>query len=554
MELFFGLLAAVAVFFTIAGFLFLALEWISKKLMPLVKNVLKQNKNNTMISGVDWIPTNDTNNPQAREALITHYVNAVDDATSYKVDSYRMYHQVQPTLEQLQKIFTIKVVNEYCDWTNKNCMSIVQLIGETGIPIFMSYRRMETDNTFEDKAVYSNANGPIEGPFIIGADTEIVYGANLTDMSDVKALKQIIEENKVGYIDYPKKQTQEQHSFQRLAYSKGNGYYFQTVYANVNHNFPIDLLYNKVELEFAGEKHKIDTSVAVPIFGSLLESGRSIAIFGKPGVGKTRLMDIVANNLYHESKSPIQVIQITPGMIDALQTPELQGFLVDSLGQRDDKGNFYYRNVFLIDEAESSLKSAADGIHTRDNSLLLQLMDGEIGRSINASVICTFNAKPTELNSALFRKNRISAVVELLPLDEASARKLVRLIRQDSPELVLDQKQFESSLMGVNADTKGIVYAKAGEITLADVFATFAPRDVHMALLESIRIAAGLNPSTGQPKPVVRKILLQKMPAAKEHAASAMSGHTAPGHSMPAEANPVSAPTKRARFNPKRRK
>lgn len=129
-------------------------------------------------------------------------------------------------------------------------------------------------------------------------------------------------------------------------------------------------------------------------------------LHGQPGTGKTSYIKTVL------SKVKNKAIYITPGFVEHLSSPDLIGVLMD-----------YPGSVLVIEDAETALmKRQADNSNAVSN--LLNLTDGFPADFLKLNIICTFNTKLDDIDSALLRGGRLKGIHEFEKLSISQAHKL----------------------------------------------------------------------------------------------------------------------------------
>jgi hypothetical protein len=123
-----------------------------------------------------------------------------------------------------------------------------------------------------------------------------------------------------------------------------------------------------------------------------------ILFHGVPGTGKTT---------YIRQLIPLlkkRVLFLPPKMAGNLENPELVNLLL-----------FLKNSVLIIEDAEELLISRENGNHS-GISMLLNLTDGILGEGLGIQIIATFNTKISNIDTALLRKGRLTALYEFKPL------------------------------------------------------------------------------------------------------------------------------------------
>ncbi len=131
-------------------------------------------------------------------------------------------------------------------------------------------------------------------------------------------------------------------------------------------------------------------------------------LHGQPGTGKTSFIKTILSQVKNKA------IYITPGYADQLASPDLIGVLMDHPG-----------SVLLIEDAETVLmKRQADNSNAVSN--LLNLTDGFPADFLKLNIICTFNTKLDDIDSALLREGRLKGIHEFTKLSIPKANELAK--------------------------------------------------------------------------------------------------------------------------------
>ena len=156
----------------------------------------------------------------------------------------------------------------------------------------------------------------------------------------------------------------------------------------------------------------------LPLHNNILEILRTnqknglILFYGPPGTGKSTYI----RYLIHSQKK--RVIFMPTSVAGILDSPSLISLLIDN-----------QNSILVIEDAEDLLTSrdvsANSGIST-----LLNLTDGLLGESLGIQVICTFNTRLENIDTALLRKGRLMAMYEFKPLASDKANLLLADLKQ----------------------------------------------------------------------------------------------------------------------------
>ncbi len=152
-----------------------------------------------------------------------------------------------------------------------------------------------------------------------------------------------------------------------------------------------------------------------------------VLFHGIPGTGKSTYIRYLIN--YTKKK----VIFIPPKLATNFDSPNMTSLMVDNSN-----------SIFVIEDAEELIKTR-EGAGGSNISMLLNLTDGMLGQSLGIQVICTFNTKMKNIDSALLRKGRLIASYEFKELHA-----------------------HKSNILLANLGMKN--YPSDGELTLADIY------------------------------------------------------------------------------------
>lgn len=128
---------------------------------------------------------------------------------------------------------------------------------------------------------------------------------------------------------------------------------------------------------------------------------------GVPGAGKSTYIRFLINCINK------QIIFLPPKLAGNMDNPEITRLLTENPG-----------TVIVIEDAEDLLVSR-DSQNNSGISMLLNLTDGLLGASLGIQFICTFNTHLNNIDKALLRKGRLTALYEFKPLSTAKSKKLL---------------------------------------------------------------------------------------------------------------------------------
>lgn len=133
-----------------------------------------------------------------------------------------------------------------------------------------------------------------------------------------------------------------------------------------------------------------------------------ILFHGLPGTGKSTYIRFLIRCINKK------VIFMPPGLAGNLELPSLANLLIKNAN-----------TVFVIEDAEELLLSR-DANKNSSISMLLNLTDGLLGETLGIQVIATFNTDLYNIDKALLRKGRLTALYEFKPLAIEKSRILLQ--------------------------------------------------------------------------------------------------------------------------------
>lgn len=151
-------------------------------------------------------------------------------------------------------------------------------------------------------------------------------------------------------------------------------------------------------------------------------AGRVAILDGKPGTGKTFLV----RGLLDEVRDVIFVI-VPANLIQELAQPGMIPALVALHQSRGDRPM-----VFIIEDADEVLAPRA-GDNMSSVSAILNLGDGILGQLLDVRIIATTNAKRQDVDEAIKRPGRLSAMVHVGPLSAEKAGEVYQRLTGKPP-------------------------------------------------------------------------------------------------------------------------
>jgi hypothetical protein len=167
--------------------------------------------------------------------------------------------------------------------------------------------------------------------------------------------------------------------------------------------------------------HDYDTIITD--FKSDTPAGRIAIIEGRPGTGKTFLV----RGLLNEAPKSTCVI-VPAGMLSDLAGPHLISVLLEA----KEAGGSEYPIILIIEDGDMAIISRDAGNMSTITSLL-NFGDGMLGSLIDLRIVITTNAKRLDIDEAIRRPGRLSAIVKVDHLYSEDANRILARIIGNNP-------------------------------------------------------------------------------------------------------------------------
>ena len=215
---------------------------------------------------------------------------------------------------------------------------------------------------------------------------------------------------------------------------KSDSYYFSSVSIDIEDVAELDLEMN-YGAGFAEKSKAILLSLQTGKKGLFL-------IHGKMGSGKTSFIRYLISRISNK-----RVIFIPPYFTDFLSSPEFLPTLVSDSGAKN--------SILIIEDAEKVVISREDDSSASNSiSSLLNLSDGILGNIANCQIICTFNTRVENIDSALLRKGRLIAEVNINALSALDSQRLVDKLAAEGKikPFVVKKEMTLAEIYGADSD------------------------------------------------------------------------------------------------------
>lgn len=429
--------------------------------------------------------------------LISYYQEVTGSHKHKMLDLWGLW-STDHLLRVIKNRYTeVEEMVQWCNLDRTNCSTIIRFKGGNGdvyvvklVSFHKEYLDPKTRPTFQNNDRFSIESVLRNGALAVNPQISLLYGAELKE--DDAVLIQLLadfDEASIEEIKYPNDKTNRVwlNRLQIRPYGGLELEEYSMMRRTASEEYFNDA-YNPVSIEFNGQDYDIDMDKAIEIGAFSLSKGNNLYIFGSPGTGKTSLMELIQLTL--QDYETTSIVNISTEMLEELQGIGGEQNIRKALQENIEQG---LRTIFVIDEAERVMTSDSQGIHSKESSFVLRLLDGSLQRELNCATVLVFNARPEQLNSALFRKGRVGMQFELKPLKRNRALNLVKYLKEALPDRIFDQGQFERILEQCNQLPGRLDhYAGVGEITLGDVWSCFVEADSRALIVQKLREQAGI--------------------------------------------------------------
>ncbi len=240
-----------------------------------------------------------------------------------------------------------------------------------------------------------------------------------TDVNVIYFLKHEIlldyEDGDIAIAYHPDQEEKASEIFQQLKkmiIREKTKHEFCLITSSGNGLFPYEINLKKPKLDL--QRHYNDDIVTIhnTVLKNLRLKDKSglILFHGQPGTGKSTYI----RYLIHQLKK--KVLFMPPKLAANLDTPDFTKLLI-----------LFPNSVFIIEDAEDLLVSR-EQFNNSSISMLLNLTDGLLGESLGIQIIATFNTHLQNIDKALLRKGRLTALYEFKPLAIEKSKKLLQEI------------------------------------------------------------------------------------------------------------------------------
>jgi hypothetical protein len=191
-------------------------------------------------------------------------------------------------------------------------------------------------------------------------------------------------------------------------------------------------------------------------------------LFGQAGTGKTAMLKAMAWYLSQYNSKVKVVLADTSILLDS--EPHAVQALFSILQGEYEEGKRMGEEIptlLLLDEADLAIKAGEHGEKTKENSLILRLMDGMESELSGVRLMATVNLKQDEIRPEILRNNRCHLRIEFTSLSKENAQEVSKYVRQNLAKgFTFDEERFNEVLLKDN-------------ITLSDIYSCSLPTQIN---------------------------------------------------------------------------
>lgn len=441
------------------------------------------------------------NNFKGKTLMLEHFLSTNENAAfEQRVSS--QWHSIAKLKERLDEKynseFKIDIASRSCNISGDRCDIVFELtVAEpsdyAGTKFFMNFETTQievSNNKGRDLLKFKNVEENIHGYTIEDANgnecLEMTYAVNIIypndipeDSAPVRAIFAAINESALDAIDY-KSEKEFTRVYRIQSYNGELQLEAIRQETKVYSDEELDTYFAPITMRYQNELHKVSPSAAVELFSIALYNGENVFVRGIMGVGKSTLSQVVINRL--SNRHDVIIVKISPTQIEELGSLTVKNWLMRQLSMYEGQ-----RVIIDLDEAEKLLVQDEKG-HSKANTFMLELLDGDFKKQTGCSTILTYNINNSEINPAIFRAGRCGVESEVTALTKDMANKAVKMLKNAMPDYIFHENRYNSLCDGANKDSQGREYCPKGFITIADLTKEcFKLREYNTLLIAAIR-------------------------------------------------------------------
>lgn len=188
----------------------------------------------------------------------------------------------------------------------------------------------------------------------------------------------------------------------------------------------IDMFYNDDVLQF-------DKTIKQKLEG---ERNGIVLLHGEPGTGKTSYIRHLIATVGKD------VLYLPPDLATSLSSPDFQTFILDNAQNK----------LLIIEDAENILMSRQGG-GNQAVANILNMSDGILGDALRVQLLCTFNTKITDIDSALRRPGRLLGEHKFSHLTQEKAKALALHLYGEEGEKKVTKPLTVAEVFGIGETT-----------------------------------------------------------------------------------------------------